>query len=57
MKTKLCICALLIVGFIFTVACTPENLAKNEIYTEEIDPNKECPPTDRNCNGIPDDEE
>ncbi|TDQ27689.1 hypothetical protein [Tenacibaculum caenipelagi] len=33
----------------------------SSIQTEEIakliDPEKECPPNDRNCNGVPDDQE
>ena len=37
----------------FTFSCTPENL-ENENSTQQIDKTKVCPPTDKNCNGIPD---
>lgn len=37
------------------VSCTPEELNENtETATE---PDKQCPPNDRDCNGIPDDQE
>ncbi len=36
------------------VACTPVN-STNEY--EATDPNQNCPPNDRNCNGIPDNQE
>ena len=44
--------ALMLVGFVFS--CTPENQIQNE---QQIDKDKFCPPNDRNCNGIPDNEE
>jgi len=31
--------------------CTPENQISDE---QQIDKHKSCPPSDRNCNGIPD---
>ena len=32
-------------------SCTPENQISDE---QQIDKHKSCPPSDRNCNGIPD---
>ena len=46
---------LLLVAIVaFTFSCTPDKLENNEQLTD-----KECnsPPNDRNCNGIPDNEE
>jgi hypothetical protein len=37
----------------FLVNCTPENQL-NEYQTDKTEV---CPPNDKNCNGIPDDEE
>jgi hypothetical protein len=34
-----------------TISCTPENQISDE---QAIDKHKVCPPSDRNCNGIPD---
>lgn len=55
MKTKLItLCLILTMGTAF-VACTPENqLDQNEYQTDK---NKNCPPNDTNCNGIPDNQE
>jgi hypothetical protein len=36
------------------VSCTPEKQLNEEYQT---DPNENCPPSDKNCNGIPDTEE
>ena len=50
----------LLFGGLF-MSCEPEGineatkLEKKEL--QSIDPDEECPPNDRNCNGIPDDEE
>jgi hypothetical protein len=33
------------------ISCTPENQISDE---QQIDKRKVCPPSDRNCNGIPD---
>jgi hypothetical protein len=33
------------------ISCTPENQISDE---QSIDKLKSCPPSDRNCNGIPD---
>jgi len=33
------------------LSCTPENQISDE---QQIDKHKSCPPSDRNCNGIPD---
>lgn len=41
-------------AIVFT-SCTPEAIQENE--TQQIDPKKDCPPNDRDCNGIPDDQE
>lgn len=47
----------------FAFACTDDELREDEqtqIELEELqasDPNDQCPPNDRNCNGIPDDQE
>lgn len=34
-----------------------QKLSKSENIEALIDPEKDCPPNDRNCNGVPDDEE
>ncbi len=34
-----------------TFSCTPENQISDD---QQIDKLKSCPPSDRNCNGIPD---
>ncbi|WP_452599550.1 hypothetical protein [Pontimicrobium sp. MEBiC01747] len=47
---------LTLVSITFT-SCTTEPVTEDENITAIIDPEKECPPNDRNCNGIPDDEE
>ena len=57
----------IILGMVFTMgllsSCTDttlEDIEKNEKQTTSefaIDPSEACPPTDRNCNGIPDDQE
>ena len=57
----------LIIGVVFTLAmltsCTDnslEQIERNEKQTVSelaIDPSEACPPNDRNCNGIPDDQE
>ncbi|MEZ4857214.1 MAG: hypothetical protein R2781_00200 [Flavobacteriaceae bacterium] len=44
-----------IASLLFVVAsCTPESQNENEY---QIDKDKNCPPNDRNCNGIPDNQE
>lgn len=48
-KLLLLICAL---GFL--ISCTPENFTNEDYATDKT---KICPPSDRNCNGIPDNEE
>lgn len=43
-----------------TISCDYEEMIlskDNENTTRLIDPKKDCPPNDRNCNGIPDDQE
>ena len=40
---------LMLAGIAFS--CTPENQINDE---QQIDKRKVCPPSDRNCNGIPD---
>ena len=51
--------AILALGIFFaagTVSCTPEKLEEeSELY--QTDKPQVCPPHDRNCNGIPDDQE
>ncbi len=47
---------LTLVSITFT-SCTTEPVTEDENITAIIDPEKDCPPNDRNCNGIPDDEE
>ncbi len=42
--------ALLMLGSV-AFSCTPENQISDE---QAIDKVKVCPPSDRNCNGIPD---
>ena len=37
-------------GYVVTTNANNES----ETSTENIDPDKDCPPNDRNCNGIPD---
>lgn len=39
------------------VSCTAEELETQNNEEYQTDPNKNCPPNDTNCNGIPDDEE
>ena len=46
--------ALLFVVLLFA-ACTPTQLEDEN--PQQIDKDKICPPNDRNCNGIPDNEE
>lgn len=49
--------AVLLLLFV-TISCSPTTDINNE-ETEQslIDPEKICPPNDRNCNGIPDNNE
>lgn len=48
--------ALAVFVFAFSVvSCTPEELSDDT--QTAADPKEICPPNDRNCNGIPDDEE
>lgn len=49
-KVVLIVCALVVF-----VSCTPELLQKDD--TNATDKTELCPPSDRNCNGIPDSEE
>ncbi len=39
---------------LFLASCTPENQSVDEYQTEK---DKNCPPNDTNCNGIPDNQE
>jgi hypothetical protein len=39
-----------------SVSCEPEQ-SKEELEELAIDKDKNCPPSDRNCNGIPDNQE
>lgn len=45
--------ALLVLG---AIACTPTSINEND-QSIDPDPDEQCPPNDRNCNGIPDDQE
>lgn len=36
------------------IACTPENQVNEELQTDK---DENCPSNDRNCNGIPDNQE
>jgi uncharacterized lipoprotein NlpE involved in copper resistance len=42
--------------FIIT-ACSNDQTTQDELYKEGIEKENACPPNDRNCNGIPDNEE
>lgn len=49
---------LLICVLAFFTSCTPEVLNDDTTTSEVLtDPIKVCPPSDRNCNGIPDSQE
>lgn len=39
------------------ISCTPESQVNVNHEEFQTDPNKNCPPNDTNCNGIPDDQE
>lgn len=55
MKKVLLVFAMLVFSAGMFVSCTPD--AVNDDTELATDPNEECPPNDRNCNGIPDDQE
>ncbi len=42
------------IACIVLTACTDQQAEQNELYEEGIEKGKECPPLDRNCNGVPD---
>ncbi len=56
---KRLVLAVLLVAF--AASCTPEStseeLKNNGIEVQGTDKDKNCPPNDRNCNGIPDNQE
>ena len=54
MKKLLLVLALVAFTSSTFVSCTPEDKTENEYQTDK---DKVCPPHDRNCNGIPDDQE
>ncbi|CAL2101224.1 conserved exported protein of unknown function [Tenacibaculum sp. 190130A14a] len=59
---KVLVVLVMFFGIAILTSCTDntEKIAKNEEKIEhfgKIDPIKDCPPNDRNCNGVPDDEE
>lgn len=52
---KVLLAAMLLFAVNVFYSCEPESLDDDtELAT---DPNQQCPPNDRNCNGIPDDQE
>ena len=52
---KLLLALMLLFTMNLVVSCTPEEM--NDETELANDPDKTCPPNDRNCNGIPDDQE
>ncbi|WP_272152150.1 hypothetical protein [Tenacibaculum aiptasiae] len=60
---KVLLLAMLNVFFITSCTDSVEENLQNETQFKQtnpekaIDPEKECPPNDRNCNGVPDDQE
>ena len=59
---KIVMIAVVLLSVVFLSSCTDSDLKDLEQRNEtelqmSIDPEKDCPPNDRNCNGIPDDEE
>lgn len=60
MKKVIFTIAFMLLAFNVVTSCSPEEINDDtETATElqAIELNKDCPPNDRNCNGIPDDKE
>lgn len=57
MKKLTSVIAVIVLLISLCVSCTPNNLTEDEQQSILIDPEKDCPPNDKNCNGVPDDEE
>jgi hypothetical protein len=58
---KAALSILVLLATVVFVGCTDDSddeiFLQDETSMEFIDPAKDCPELDRNCNGIPDDEE